>query len=137
MTTAVRAELRWLHSPDLSDLERGTPADPECFCLLVQAMIGEHGTDGSESFSFLVCTPQWLARELEETGVVVGRPYLFMARYDYGLLLRTIAELCDEAEGPDWETVAARLGRYSLWEREDIDDLTHLPVMLEGAQPGG
>ena len=132
MTTAVRAELRWLHSPDLSDLEHGTPANPEYFCLLVQAMIGEHGTDGSESFSFLACTPRWLAREVADSGVVLGRPYIFMARYDYALLRRTIAGLCDEAEGPDWETVAARLGRYSLWEREDLQDLTQVLVLAQG-----
>ena len=131
MTATMRAELRWLHSPDLLDLEHDTPADPECFCLLVQAMVGERGTDGSESFGFLVCTPQWLAREVAEAGYVLGRPYIFMARYDYGLLLRVITELCDEAEGPDWATVAARLGRYGLWEREDIKDVTGPPLVLE------
>ena len=137
MTTTVRAELRWLHSPDLPDLEHDTPTDPDCFCVLVQAMVGERGAGGSESFGFLVCTPRWLAREVAEASYVLGRPYIVMARYDYQLMLRIITELCDEAEGPDWEMVATRLGRYGLWEREDIKDLTSPSLALEAAQSSG
>ncbi len=123
--------MRWLQSPDLSDLEHGTPANPECFCLLVQAMIGEHGTAGSEAFSFLVCTAQWLAREVAEIGERRQTVHL------HGVLrLRApAAHLCDGAEGPDWETVAAKLGRYSLCDREALQDLTQGPAMVEGTRP--
>lgn len=119
MTARVQAKLHWLHSADLWGLEHGMPDDPECFCLSVQAMIGAHGEEGEESFNFLVCTPRWLEREVAREGYVLGRFYIFLARYDYALMRRIIEELCEQAMGEDWDTVAARLARHSLWEFED------------------
>lgn len=119
----VRAQLRYLHSPDLPDLEHGAPADPEDFCILVQAMVGPRGEEGEESFDFLVCTPRWLSAQAPPEGFLFGRHYLFLWRYDYKLLRRVIEDLCARAEGPDWGAVAARLARYGLWEFEDYVEL--------------
>jgi hypothetical protein len=113
------AELRWLHSPDVEDLEQFMPADPEVFGILVQAMVGPHGAAGSESFDFIVCTPGWLATENFELGYRFGRHHLFLKRYDYSVLWQAIEKLCNTTSGSDWTTAAERLGRYGHWEFED------------------
>ncbi len=97
------------------------PEDPECFSLSVEALIGVRGVElsGEEIFNFLVCTPRWLATEVLNEGYVFGKDYLFLPRYDYALMRRAIEALCDRAEGPDWNTVAAYVAQYSLWEFEN------------------
>jgi hypothetical protein len=115
----IRAQLRRLHSPDVFDLEHYMPEDAEVFGILVQAMIGPQEGVGEESFDFLVCTPHWLATQVLNRGYVLGRHYLFLSRYDYGVLRQAIQDVCDQAHGEDWQSVAAYLGRFGHWEFED------------------
>jgi hypothetical protein len=61
---------------------------------------------------FLVCTPRELADELQSEAYVFGRNYLGVPRYDYALIYRAITELCERAQGSDWDTVAQYLARY-------------------------
>lgn len=118
----MRATLRRLHSPDLFDLEHGQPDDPQCFGILVQALIGPMGEDGEESFDFLVCTPSWLATRIPEGAYRFGYHYLFLARYDYALLRSAILHICTLADGEDWSSVAGLIARYGRWEFEDYHD---------------
>jgi len=118
----MHAEIRYLHSPDVEDLESFQPEMPDTFCILVQAMIGPRGQLGEESFDFLVCTPKWLAKELETTNRIWGRHYLFVNRYSYDLLWRTINDLCVNTintRGNSWQEIGAQLARYGKWEFED------------------
>ncbi len=115
----IQAELRRLHSPDAVDLPLFTPLDAEYFGLLVQAMVGPKGQQGCESFDFMVCSPRWLENKMSSTGYVLGRHYLLLPKYDYNLIWQVIQGLCDEAEAPDWKTVASRLSRYGRWEFAD------------------
>ena len=117
----VRARLDALHSPDLLDLKRGAPGDPEDFGILVQAMIGPAAseTPSGESFDFLVCTPRWLERNVAPGEYRFGRSLLILARYDYRVLHRAITKLCHRTEGDDWPAVAERLNRFAHWEFED------------------
>jgi hypothetical protein len=116
----MKAALRYLHSPDLADLENAAPPDPEKFCLLVQAMVGPAGDDeGEESFDFLLCTPTWLAGDLAAQKYIWGRHYLIVPRYDFATLQAAVQQICAQAEGSDWDAVAAVLSRYGKWEFED------------------
>lgn len=120
----IRAELRGLHSPDVYDLQSYIPEDPLVFGFLVQAFIGPIGEMGEESFNFIVRSPQWIAEnELSDASVgdqyLFARHYLILHRYSYEVLLQAISKLCDSVQGPDWETIAERLGRYGYWEFED------------------
>ena len=115
----VQAELRYLISPDAPDLEHYVPQDPDCFCILVQAIVGPKNQLGEESFDFLVCTPDWIKRRVQEEGYLLSRHYLILPLYNYNRLFQIIKDLCERTQGPDWNTVATRLGCYGLWEFED------------------
>ena len=120
--TAVRAELRALHSPDMIDLQGSRPADPAHFGILVQALVGPVGEQGEESFDFVVCTPTWLAEEATRqsaAGFWFARNVLVLDHYDYETLRRAIADLCQRSTGPTWSEVATKLSRYGAWEFED------------------
>ena len=125
----IRAELRDLdatgepHVPDM-DLEHYAPEDPEDVALAVTASIGPRGEPGEELFEFLVRTPRALTREIAEShlGYLVARHYIIVPTYDYDLVRRAIIDLCDRAQGPDWETVATWLARYGQWEFEDYQE---------------
>ena len=136
----IRAELRSLESPDAPgmELEAYTPADPEDVGILVTASIGAAGEPGEDLFYFLVRTPRCLAREVAESQskYLLGRHYLIVPRYDYDLVRRAIQEVCDQAQGPDWGTVASRLARYALWEFEDYDMYPPSPHSGQELAPG-
>lgn len=117
----VRAWLRRLHSPNASDLKSFRPADPEDFGVLVQAMIGPQGTEGEESFDFMLCTPRWIAREWESDGVRWARATLVVPGYDFEALESAVLKLCRRTEGRDWSEVAERLNRYMQREFEDYE----------------
>ena len=116
--SSVTAELRTLHSPDLSDLRKG-PNISDNFCILIQALIGPHGGSGEESFGFTVCTPKWLSENLGENEFLFARHYLLVSAYDYDLIFRVINSLCKSVSGLSWREVALKLSRYGSWEFED------------------
>jgi hypothetical protein len=117
----IRAQLRYLHSPDVYDLESFVPEDAKSFGFLLEAMIGPERECGEESFDIVVCSPKWLHARMREDqeSYRFGRHYLFLLRYDYAVLRQAIQGLIDSAVGEDWGAVAARLGRYGKWEFED------------------
>lgn len=115
----MKAELRYLHSPDVFDLKAYEPPDPSNFCILVQAMVGPLGGNVEESFDFLVCTPNWLQNELAKNDYVFGRHYLFLPEYEYELLHKALVTLCNRFSEHNWQAIAEKLGRYGRWEFED------------------
>ena len=100
-------------------MDSSTPADPERFCILVQALIGPAGGEGEESFDFTVCTPRWLSDALLKDRVIFGRHYLIVGNYSYDDIFDAIAGLCESIERKTWQEVAEHLGRYGKWEFED------------------
>lgn len=117
----TRAHLHYLHSPDAFDLRAFAPEDPTNVGIVVQAMIGPDDGAASESFDFLVCTPNWLKAQLRTDGARVGRHHLIVDAFDFAMIEASIRALCDRAAGPDWKSVASYLGRYGKWEFEDYD----------------
>lgn len=115
----MHAELKYLHSPDALNLQNYVPDDPECFQVLLQAIVGPHKGEGEESFDFLVCTPRWLEKELLDKGFVFGRHRLIVGRYDYNLLWQTISDLCTSVKGADWEAIGNKLSSFGHWEFEN------------------
>lgn len=119
-TRSVIPDLRRLHSPDIPDIKVSRPDNEDNFCLLVQAMIGPKGATGEESFSFVVCTPNWLQQSLANgREYVFGRSYLVVGQYNFDTIWDAIESLCQRISGESWEEVADKLSRYAHWEYED------------------
>jgi Immunity protein 8 len=115
----VKATLRRLHSPDADPFSEYVPDDPEAFGLLVQALVGPREGKGEESFDFVVCTPRWFDAQPFDKGFAWPQSHLFVKRWDYATVERAISDVVRRAEGPDWASVAAQIGRYGRWEFED------------------
>jgi len=115
----IKATLRYLHSPDVPDLESFLPAEPQHFGILVQAFIGSSDTSIEESFDFMVCTPDWLSERLEKEKYLFGRHYLFVQTYNYQTIWQAISGLCGQFIDSEWVNVAQKIGRYGYWEFED------------------
>lgn len=113
----MHAELRSLFSSDVEDLASYAPGDT--FCVTLRALIGPLGSAGEESFDFGVCSPNWLAAEVEREGIVAGRFYVIAATFDYEAIRRHVAKRIAQASGADWNEVAAKLARWFQWEFED------------------
>lgn len=139
VTTHVRASIKTIltfgegsaadHSP-----EGYKPPDPEHFGLNAQVLIGTEEDDLSDSFDLTVCTPSWLAaqvdagswdcfrggslRAMPET-VVAGAALWFMRRWNPRDFKAAVQAVCDVASpGPDWGVVACRIGRRIPWESD-------------------
>jgi hypothetical protein len=115
----VKAAIRRFHSPDVFDLVKYRPDDPEVFGFLLQVMIGPKGDQGEESFDVTVCSPKWLLQRHKKEDVVIGRHHLIMFEYNYPRLTRTIEDFCRHCEGDTWDELASKLSRLGKWEFED------------------
>ncbi len=108
------------------------PEDPEHFGFDAQIFIGDASHDWRDSFDLLVCTPSWMTecvdagrwdrftvagpRVLPES-IAVGTGIWFMRRWDRAEFEEALRAVCAEfSPGPDWGSVAARIGRVIPWE---------------------
>jgi hypothetical protein len=83
-------------------------------------MFGPDDGPGEESFDMVVCTPNWIAKNLRDSGgILIGRHYLFIEKYDITQIRDFILEYASSCEGNTWREVAERLGRLGKWEFED------------------
>jgi hypothetical protein len=137
MESPSRAEVKGVlafgegQAPDRS-LEGFTRPDPDNFGFNAQIFIGQTGDDMSDSFDVVVCSPSWFAsqvaqgnwdrfkggglRELPES-IVVGSGLWFMRRWEATAFMDALARVCDTlGPGPDWGSVASRIGRLIPWE---------------------
>jgi hypothetical protein len=119
----MRAAIRYLHSPDVDDLESFQPADPANFMLLVQVMAGPADGPGEESFDVVVCTPAWLAERVRSNGPVIGRHHLIVDTYDFTAIEDALTNAVESEEAPSWNELGERLGRIGRWEFEDYQPL--------------
>lgn len=125
----MRCQLRYLHSPDVPQLESYQPADASTFSILIQAMIGPLEGEGEESFSFVLCTPGSLAKELSTDGYRWGHSLLIVPRYEFHSLLSAVQRVCHRVEEPTWQDIANALSYYFTWEFADYR--TGLPPVGE------
>src|SRR5262245_5362265 len=118
----MKAEIKKLHTPDIDDLSKYSPYDPENFHFLLQLIAGPEGEKGEESFEILICTPKWLLDNHRKEDVIIGRHYLIMMEYNYKRMLQAINTFCHRCEGSTWKEVAEKLGRLGHWEFEDYQE---------------
>lgn len=135
MTEPVRAEVKNIlvfgdGQADYRGIDGFTPPDPEHFGASVQVFIGSVGSDHSDSFDLVVCTPSWAAAELSQhwdrwrfgprsipDTVHPGAGFWFMRRWNRANFEEAVGVLCETCSpGPDWGSVASRIGRVIPWE---------------------
>ena len=113
MMATVFAELKSLHSPDLTQDQE--PADPAEAAVLFEASIGPKGQEGTEVFSFVAITPRALARD---QGTRWGRGYLILNHVSWAGVEAAVRNLIAHCSGDNWAQVAERLNREMHWEFE-------------------
>jgi len=114
----MKAKLKRLHSPDIHDLKKFQPKDPERFGFLLQAMVGPEDNEGEESFDIEVCTPRWLEETYGIDKVVIGRHHLIVREYNYPRIVATIKEFLQNSSGENRNEVAEKVSRLGKWEFE-------------------
>jgi hypothetical protein len=111
-------------------LDDFVPQDPAHFGLSVQVFIGDTVSDEFDSFDLWVCSPSWLAARAKERwppleqglraipdAVMVGTGTWLMQRWDRAVFEHALDVVCESfSGGPDWGSVAARIGRLIPWE---------------------
>jgi hypothetical protein len=137
MAEPVRVEVRAILMngdgvPSNRDPDGFVPPDPHHFGVDVQILIGSPGEVGTDSFDVTVCTPAWAAEALAEDwnperwpsgyrsipdAVIPGAAFWFMRRWDrdeFEAAVAAVVAAC--SPGPDFGTVASRIGRLIPWE---------------------
>lgn len=116
----MKARIRKYHSPDVPDLQKYRPTEPNCFAFLLQVMISPEDSAGEESFDLLVCTPRYLESKLDHEGMpMFGRHLLIVRNYDFAAIQKLIENYCNALEERDWNGLATKLSRIGHWEFED------------------
>jgi hypothetical protein len=118
----MKAAIRRFHSPDVDDLKRWFPAEPECFGFLLQVLVGPGDGEGEESFDFVVCSPEWLRRKYGDDAIVLGRHYILLFIYDFDRVKKAIEAIVAKATGNNWHEVASKIACYGQWEFEDYQE---------------
>lgn len=137
MSGPVTAELKGvvIHGTGVlpgAELDRFTPPDPRHFGFQAQVFIGTPEDDLADSFDLVVCSPSWFTEHLEgdeawgvfEAGlpalpdaVLPGAGIWFMRTWDLEQFKAALDAVCTSASGgPDWGSVASRVGRLIPWE---------------------
>lgn len=114
----MKAELRSIEAPKGEPLDTIRP-DSGSFCIPVYALIGPEGEKGEEIFQFEVCSPNWLALELESNPAIWGGRRLIMTQYNPESIETQVRKRLRHAVGDDWSSVAQKIGQWATWEFED------------------
>lgn len=118
----MNPELKRIHSPDVNDLSKHQPDDPQCFSFLIQIMVGAKGESWEESFDIEVCTPQWLAKNLGQDDILIGSRLIIVQKYNYEKISSSIKKFLNHCKRETWNEVASQISRIGRWEFEDYSE---------------
>ena len=116
----MMAQIKYFIGMDGDDPAEFVSPTPETDGYWLRMIIGPYGSPGEESFDLLICTPTWLAAEVEKNGPQIGRHHLVVANLD---LPRAMSFLREQVEGrlsgETWHELAEKIARIGHWEFED------------------
>lgn len=115
----MKAELKAIDSPDV-DLRSGVQEGRDG--IAIRFLAGPRGMAGEESFDLLVCTPRWIAEQVNLTGLIVGRHLIIVDRIDLDAVAQYIRGYIAGLDEPTWPELAAKIGRIGMWEFEDYHE---------------
>jgi hypothetical protein len=123
----MRAELRYLyvlHENVFRTAEEYAPDDPSYLGVETIAGFGPAGLTGADRFEFVVCTPNWLAAQPLQQGTRWGQDHLFVEYWDSRAVHQLFQDLGSQTVGPDWTTIAMKLGHFGKWQYDDYRETT-------------
>lgn len=100
-------------------LSKYYPSEPDNFGFLARLIVGEEKTEGGDIFDVMICTPQWLMSNFQESDIIIGRHYLIVFEYNYQRIYSRLKKLIENIHGDNWEEIALKIGRIGHWEFED------------------
>lgn len=115
----MKAELKYIHSPDVFDLKNFQPEESDNFGVLMQLILSPKNTEGEESFDVMLCTPKWLLNNYEKDDIIFGKNYLIVFEYNYERIYEKIISFINNVEGNTWDEVANKISAIGKWEFED------------------
>lgn len=93
---------------------------PETDAYHLRMIVGPHDSPGEEFFDVLVCTPLWLASEIDKHGPQIGRHHLVVGHLDMPKAIAFLRERIEHrTSASTWHELAEKIGRIGLWEFED------------------
>ncbi|GHU15426.1 hypothetical protein AGMMS50225_28650 [Betaproteobacteria bacterium] len=118
----MKATLKEMYSLELSgSLDEFWPNDEEYFGIPIRLMIGTEDSSSSDSFDIFVCTPSWIANQMDSDKYVWGRHMLIVNEYDLSVIKQAIERYIAACTGKDWLTIARKLSGMGAWEFEEYE----------------
>jgi len=113
--------VRSLHSPDVDDLARWVPDDPQDVLLLVELEIGQGPGSGADLFQIVVATPRGLDRyrRVRPNPIVFDRGLLVMSAYSCGRFREWLARTVARCDAGNWAESVQLLRRFFSWQYDD------------------
>jgi len=113
--------VRSLHSPDVEDLARWVPDDPQDVLFLIQVEIGQEAQGAADLFQVVVATPRGLERyrRARPNPIVFDRGLVVMSAYSRDCLRGWLARTLARCDGGCWAESVQLLRRFFLWEYDD------------------
>lgn len=93
-------------------------------CVWVDLEIGPLGHEGGDLFSLMVCTADWLVRDVERNGARSGWATLIVQRINHDDVKREIESQLARLSADTWSDLAVQLSRIAIWE---FDGYAHPP----------
>lgn len=118
----MKAEIKYIHSPDIEDLETYIPCIEDNFRFLLQVFVGIKGEKGEESFDIEIYTPKWLLSNCAKNEIILPKYSLIVFEYNFERIFQRIKQLIESCTGNTWEEIAQKAGLIGHWEFEDYQE---------------
>lgn len=103
----------------VENLDTYIPQIPHNFCVWLTLSIGPEDVEGGHLFQVGIGTVTWLAHQLSISRVCILRHIIFVEKFDFELIKKTVEEIVKNAERSSWDDSVQVLCRYFAWEFED------------------
>ena len=119
----MKAKLIKFYSVEVNqNLSEYKPKEYDNFGFCATFTVGEPGTEGSDNFEIIICTPKWLTLKYSKSDIVFGRHYLIVFEYNYNNILNELNKYIEELTADSWEELGEKIGRIGQWEFEDYHE---------------
>lgn len=117
----MMAKIKQFEGSDGGDPTEYLSPTPDCDAYALRMIVGPFDSPGEESFDVTVCTPAWLASEVDRHGPQLGRHFLIVATLDLSKAMTFLSERIEHRlSGVDWTDLAEKIARIGNWEFEDF-----------------